>query len=705
MNVDPEELLEALDPDQRRVARQVGGPLAVLAGAGTGKTRAITYRVAYGAAVGAFDPQSVLALTFTTRAAAEMRQRLRDLGVPGAQARTFHSAALRQLRFFWPQTIGGDLPALVEHKASLVASAASRLGIKVDRTAVRDLASEVEWAKVSMVDAASYAQVARASGRPAPAGLEFDQFARLMGAYEEAKSDRGVIDFEDVLLVMSGIMREREDVARKVRSQYRNFVVDEYQDVSALQQDLLDQWMGERHDVCVVGDVAQTIYSFAGATPRYLTGFRERHPGANVVELNRDYRSTPQVVAVANQVMAHARTPGAPRAGVPTGAVHLVSQREMGPAVSFHAFDSDQAEARAVAARVAQLVEDGEKLQSMAVLYRTNSQSEVLEEAFTQAGVSVVVRGGTRFFERDEIRRTLLLLRRMAVAEASGVAESDGAGERDLLAQVQDAAQAAGWSPTPPPGQGALRERWDNLNALVSLAGERTGLDLPHFVAELDERVQAQVAPALAGVTLSTLHAAKGLEWETVFLVGVVEGLLPISMAQTPEAREEERRLLYVGVTRACTRLEISWARGRGEGRGHSSRRRSHFLDGIWPEETADHRRSSQRPPSARARSKQAAEEFGQTQSAEVVDLFERLRTWRTSVARGLGKPPYTVLTDQALRDVALSSPHTLRQVRAIRGIGDVKLELYGAAILAVVRGEAPPETAGAPSPGTEDVG
>lgn len=686
-NVDPDELLEALDPDQRRVARQVSGPLAVLAGAGTGKTRAITYRVAYGAAVGAFDPQSVLALTFTTRAAAEMRQRLRDLGVPGAQARTFHSAALRQLRFFWPQTIGGDLPSLVEHKASLVASAASRLGIRVDRTAVRDLASEVEWAKVSMVDAHRYAQVARSTGRAAPAGLEFDQFARLIDAYEEAKSDRGVIDFEDVLLVMSGILREREDIARQVRSQYRNFVVDEYQDVSALQQDLLDQWTGDRHDVCVVGDVAQTIYSFAGATPRYLTDFRTRHPGANVVELNRDYRSTPQVVAVANQVMAHAKTPGAGRPGAPAGAVHLVSQRGMGPGVAFHTFDSDHAEADAVAARVAELVGDGEKLQSMAVLYRTNSQSEVLEEAFTRAGLSVVVRGGTRFFERDEIRRTLLLLRRMALAEESGVDGEDGG---DLLGQVQDAAQAAGWTPTPPPGQGALRERWDNLNALVSLAGERPGLDLRRFVAELDERVQAQAAPAIAGVTLSTLHAAKGLEWDTVFLVGVAEGLLPISMAQTPEAREEERRLLYVGVTRARTRLEISWARARGEGRGHSSRRRSHFLDGIWPEEPAQDRRSPRRPTSARARSREAAEEFEQTQPPEVVDLFGRLRTWRTRVARSAGKPPYTVLTDQALRDVAMSAPRTLRQVRAIRGIGDVKLDLYGAALLAVVRGEDP---------------
>lgn len=699
-NSDPEELLEALDPDQRRVAQQVGGPLAVLAGAGTGKTRAITYRVAHGAAVGAFDPQSVLALTFTTRAAAEMRQRLRDLGVPGAQARTFHSAALRQLRFFWPQTIGGTLPGLVEHKASLVAAAASRLGIRVDRTAVRDLASEIEWAKVSMVDKEHYAHTARSQGRGAPAGLELDQFSRLMDAYEVAKSERGVIDFEDVLLVMSGIMREREDVARQVRSQYRNFVVDEYQDVSALQQDLLDQWTGGRHDVCVVGDVAQTIYSFAGATPRYLTGFRERHPGANVVELNRDYRSTPQVVAVANQVMARAQAPSG-GGEAPMGAVHLVSQRGMGPGVSFHTFDSDHEEARAVAARVAQLVADGEKLQSMAVLYRTNSQSEALEQAFTEAGLSVVVRGGTRFFDRDEIRRTLLLLRRMALAEPVGEEPEDAGADRveNLVDRVREAAREAGWGPEPPPGQGALRERWDNLNALVELAGERPALGLREFVADLDERVQAQAAPAIAGVTLSTLHAAKGLEWETVFLVGVAEGLLPISMAQTPSAREEERRLLYVGVTRARTRLEISWARARGEGRGRGSRTRSHFLDGIWPEEASSPRRTGRgnTPTSARGRARESAREFEESQPPEVLDLFGRLRQWRTGVAQSLGRPPYTVFTDQVLRDIAVSRPRTLKQLRAIRGIGDVKLDLYGVVVLALVRGEdveAPVDTA-----------
>lgn len=732
---DPEELLDALDPDQRRVALQVTGPLAVLAGAGTGKTRAITYRIAYGAAVGAFDPSTVLAVTFTSRAAAEMRERLRTLGVSHAQARTFHSAALRQLSFFWPGVVGGHLPGLVEHKASLVAAAAARTGIRADRTAVRDLASEIEWAKVSMVDASRYAQRVRAERRDPPAGLDADDFARLLDAYEGAKQDRDAIDFEDVLLLMCGILKDREDVARKVRSQYRNFVVDEYQDVSVLQQHLLDLWVGDRHDVCVVGDVAQTIYSFAGASPRNLIHFRDRHPGANIVELNRDYRSTPQVVAVANQVLGRVVGPDgrrggpAPVGGGPAmeGAVHLVSQRPMGAGVAFRTYPDDVAEAAGVAARVKELVAEDIPLHSIAVLYRTNSQSEALEQAFTDAGVAFVVRGGARFFDRDEVRRAMLMLRRAALdqeqasgasgagwASAAGVSGSGSAGNRDgaedggadgdgsedlgadgasagpaLVDLVQDAVAAAGWTPEPPSGTGALRERWDNLNALVELARESEGRDLPTFVAELQERALAQAAPAIAGVTFSTLHAAKGLEWDAVFLIGVSEGLLPISMAQTPAAREEERRLLYVGVTRARDRLELSWARARGEGRGRASRSRSHFLDGIWPEETPAERRA--RPAAAaspRHRARAAAQEFEEENTPEVVELFERLRRWRTDVAHAVSKPAYTVLPDRTLRDVAIARPRTLRQLGVIRGIGATKLDRYGPQVLAVVRGE-----------------
>ncbi|RYJ00319.1 MAG: ATP-dependent helicase, partial [Actinomycetales bacterium] len=302
----PDDLLDALDPEQRAVATALRGPVCVLAGAGTGKTRAVTHRIAYGIRSGVFRPDHVLAVTFTARAAGEMRTRLRELGASGVQARTFHAAALRQLGYFWPKVVGGAAPRLVEAKAQLVAEAARRVGLPGDRTAVRDLASELEWAKVSLVAPDDYAKAVGVLDRAVPGGHDASALARLMTSYEQVKDERGVIDFEDVLLLLAAMLAERKDVAATVRDQYRHFVVDEYQDVSPLQQYLLDQWLGGRHELCVVGDPSQTIYSFAGATPHHLMSFTRAHPGAQVVRLVRDYRSTPQVVELANRVIAAA---------------------------------------------------------------------------------------------------------------------------------------------------------------------------------------------------------------------------------------------------------------------------------------------------------------------------------------------------------------------------------------------------------------
>ena len=299
-------VLTALDPEQREVAATPTGPMCVLAGAGTGKTRAITHRIAYGVHSGAYVPQRVLAVTFTARAAGEMRTRLRELGVGGVPARTFHAAALRQLHFFWPQAVGGAAPEVLASKAPVVAESVSRLRMQFDRTAIRDLAAEIEWGKVSLLTPASYAAGARRAGREAP-GIDHIAMARVWESYEERKTERGVIDFEDVLLLMAGILDERMDIARTVRDQYRHFVVDEYQDVNALQQRLLDLWLGGRDELCVVGDPAQTIYTFTGATPEHLLTFRTRYPQARLVRLVRNYRSTPQILRLANLVVSPAR--------------------------------------------------------------------------------------------------------------------------------------------------------------------------------------------------------------------------------------------------------------------------------------------------------------------------------------------------------------------------------------------------------------
>ena len=663
--MNPEELLNALDPDQRAVATQVAGPLAVLAGAGTGKTRAITYRIAYGAAVGAFDPSNVLAVTFTQRAAFEMRHRLAQLGVPKAQARTFHSAALRQLRHFWPTVVGGPLPDVIPHKASLVAASAARLGITIDRTNVRDIAAEVEWAKVSMVDAAHYASRVARLRRDVPAGLDAGDMARLLDVYEDAKNERGVIDFEDILIYLCGMLQERADVASIVRKQYRSFVVDEFQDVNLLQARLLDLWLGGRHDVCVVGDVAQTIYSFTGASPDYLTGFGRKHPGARIVELTRDYRSTPQIVTLANDVLA--------RSSQREGTVRLSSQRDGGAQVTYRTYDDNRAEAEGVAASIADLIDAGMAPHSIAVLMRTNGQSQAFEEALGARGIPVAVAGGKPFFARDDVRTAISRLR---AAAAAGTDEGS-AGEivRDVLSGV-------GWAPEAPSGQ-AGSERWSNMNAIVGWADDSQAQTLSAFVAELDERVAYQVEPDKAGVELATIHAAKGLEWDAVFLVGIAEGLLPISYAKTAAAREEERRLLYVAITRARDLLTLSWARSRGaDGRG--KRKRSRLLDGIWPEEA----RVGAPKKKARASMRALNQAFEEEASPQAIELFGRLKAWRLEVSRQAGVPPFAVFTDQTLRDIAQAMPKNTTQLRVIRGIGDVKVQRFAAPVLALVRGE-----------------
>jgi DNA helicase-2/ATP-dependent DNA helicase PcrA len=653
-------LLEALDPDQREVALALVGPVCVLAGAGTGKTRAITHRIAYGVRTGTYSARSVLAVTFTARAAGEMRSRLRELGVSGVQAKTFHSAALRQLGYFWPRVVGGAPPRILEHKAPAVAEAAGRLGLEVDRLAVRDLASEIEWSKVSLVPADDYVRAASATSRPSPAGFDRATVARLVTAYEEVKDARGVVDFEDVLVMLGHMLESRRDVAEEVRSQYRHFVVDEYQDVSPAQQYLLDQWLGGREELCVVGDPSQTIYSFTGATPHHLLTFAQKHPGARVIRLVRDYRSTPQVVDLANRLLAsRGRRRGSE--------LELVAQRPSGPPPGFTVYDDDEAEAAAVAARIGRLIAAGTPASGIAVLYRTNAQSEAFEQALADAGIGYLVRGGERFFARKEVRGALVLLR--------GAARSMG--DVPLGEAVRDVLAGAGWSPEPPAARGAVRERWDSLQAIVGLADDLArdpAATVVTLVAELDERASAQHAPAVDGVTLASLHAAKGLEWDAVFLVGLSEGLVPISLAETDAAVAEERRLLYVGITRAREHLELSYARARAPG-GRAGRRRTRFLDGIWPDVDAPARR---RAGSVR---RQSVVLTGDHDPA----LLEALREWRSRVASDVGRPGYTILVDAALAGIAELRPRSIAELARVKGIGPAKIDRYGPALLEVV--------------------
>jgi DNA helicase-2/ATP-dependent DNA helicase PcrA len=651
-----ESLLEGLDPEQREAATRLTGPVCVLAGAGTGKTRAITHRIAYGVAAGVYNPASVLAVTFTTRAAGELRERLRLLGARGVQARTFHAAALRQLTYFLRTEFNRPAPRLVELKAPLVAQAAARLGIEVDRAAVRDLAAEIEWSKVQLWTADDYQKLAAQAGRGQPAGLDQIAVARLIRVYEQVLGEAEAMDFEDVLLAMAGLMDESPAVARQVRSQYRHFVVDEFQDVSPLQHRLLDLWLGERRELCVVGDPAQTIYSFAGASSRFLTEFQRRFPDAAVVKLVRDYRSTPQVVSLANSVLRRAGQLG----------VELVSQRESGPAVTFRSFADDAAEAAGVAAQISELVQAGVGADQVAILYRTNGQSEPLENALASAAIPYQVRGGERFFARREVRQALALLRAQAKVEAG----------EPVLAQVENALGSLGWSGDPPSERGAVRARWESLDALANLARGLVDAgvdDLQQVVESILGRADAGHAPAGAGVTLASLHSAKGLEWEAVFLVGVADGLVPISLADRPQDVAEERRLLYVGITRAKRHLQLSYAKARTVG-GNANRRHSQFLNGLWP--TAEQSAKKARGLAVPAKEDLTADERG---------LFEQLWAWRLEIARAEGRTAFTVFTDLTLLAVASRRPRDRKALAAIPGIGPVKIELYGRDLLNVV--------------------
>lgn len=660
-NTGADGILAGLDPEQSEAAQAVRGPVCILAGAGTGKTRAITHRIAYAVATGAVPPEAVLAVTFTARAAGELRTRLRALGANGVQARTFHAAALRQLSYFAPQILGGPMPEVAGNPIRWVSQAANRLRLRTDKTELRDLASEIDWAKSSLVSPGEYVTAAARVNRGI--SLTPAKVAEVYAGYEEAKRRNDEIDFSDLLLIMAGALEELPDVARVVRAQYRYFVIDEYQDVSPVQQRLLDAWVGDRRDLCVVGDANQTIYSFAGAKPSYLLEFADRYPDATVVRLERDYRSTPQIVELANSLMSGAQQRGA-------GHLRLIGQRPDGPKPTFAEHDDEVAEAAAVASTAKRLIAEGTPAAEIAILFRINAQSEVYEQALTDAGISYVLRGGERFFERAEVRQALVLLR--------GAARADD-GSVPLPQSVAEVLSSVGWNLEHPPPGGAARERWESLAALVNLA-EQFVTELPEarldeFNADLEQRAASQHAPTVQGVTLASLHSAKGLEWDAVFLVGVTDQTIPIQHATTQEQLAEERRLFYVGITRARQRLMLSWALARNPGQARR-RKPSRFLDGLRPGAGT---RQAGIPKRAKV-----------VPQSEDAAAFGRLRTWRKKQAEAQGVPAYVVFSDATLVAIANRAPSDDTELAQVPGVGPTKLERYAEPVLAVLAGQDP---------------
>jgi ATP-dependent DNA helicase UvrD/PcrA len=687
--VHPKFLTHDLNPAQREAVETTVGPLCILAGAGTGKTRVISRRVAYAIATGAVHPGHVLVVTFTDKAANEMRERLAALGFPGVQAQTFHAAAFRQLRYFWGRLSDARLPEVLASKAPLLGPLQRSLPGGYKFTAVKDLADELEWAKARRLDPSTYQATVEAMGRTPP--IPGDLFAGLFRRYERAKERAGRIDFEDMLVRMLEGFETREDVAEEFRGQYRWFSVDEYQDTNPLQQALLDAWLGERRDLAVVGDEDQTIYTFTGATSEYLTSFARRFPEGRVVRLEDNYRSSPEVLALANRLLA--ATPGRG----PDRGKRLVATRPSGPEPTVAAFENAEREVRAVVAEVGRLARAGVDTDEVAVLVRTNAQIPPFEEALAAAGIRYQVRGEL-FFRRTEVLRAVGVLRsRSARAAGGGLVdaleaiwferfgfrrdeEPDGEEARQRhaslvtllgLAERLEGSGAGG----PAGGEASTAGSGADPTPTDQAAGAVAGMAM--FLEEVGRRAAQEAEGTGGGVNLLTYHRAKGLEFDAVLLPALEEGLLPIRQATTPEEVAEERRLLYVGLTRARVHLWLSWAARRAGSSGREQPRKpSRFLDDLVP------------PGGSRVRPRAVATGMTRTGRASLRaegPLAEQLRAWRRKRAEADGVPAYVVFNDRTLAALTERRPRSRGELLAVEGIGPSKLDRYGDELLALL--------------------
>jgi DNA helicase-2/ATP-dependent DNA helicase PcrA len=613
---------EGLNPEQRRAVEAVRGPVCILAGAGSGKTTTITRRVAHQVASGAFAPGEILAVTFTDKAATAMRSRLAALGATGVPARTFHAAALAQLRYFRGEELGELLPS----KAPMLLPIARSLPGAYRFRPLADLATEIEWAKNRRLTPATYRRELGEHEPPIPDDL----MERVFRTYEERKADRGLLDFEDLLELAIRMYDEDPAALAGFRERYRAFTVDEYQDVNLLQQSLLERWLGERDDLCVVGDDYQSIYSFTGATPEYLLAMPRRFRSALVVRLEENYRSTPEILAVANRLV--------PELGGSEKVLRAV--RPAGPEPLAMVQPDRLTEAEFVVGQVRRLAGEGVPYEEMAVLYRLNARSEDFEEAFTLAGIPFQVRGAA-FIRRPAAQRTLRLLRGRSDASAVGA--------------VTEVVRRQGWIANPPSGLGEEElTRQADLGRLLALAEALpAGSSVADFLRDLEQRFGAESEGR--GVNLLTYHRAKGLEWEAVFLPRLEEKELPYGKARGEERLAEERRLFYVGITRAKRWLTITWTAGA---------KPSRFLRELGVVGAASPVRA-EKPPST--------------------PEFEALRRWRAERAKADDVPAFVVFHDTTLHEIAAVRPQTREELSAISGVGPTKLDRYADDLLAAL--------------------
>jgi DNA helicase-2/ATP-dependent DNA helicase PcrA len=687
-------LLDGLNDAQTAAVTSSATPLCILAGAGSGKTRVLTRRIAWRAATDSLDPRHVLALTFTRKAAGELTQRLRQLGLQDQLAAgTFHGVAYAQLRGRWAER-GIEPPTLLDRKVGFVARLLPSSRAQVP---AMDVVAEIEWAKARLVAPDRYAEEAERAGRRPP--MSGDEVARVYARYEEQRRRSRLVDFDDLLRVCARDLAADPDFAAAQRWRFQHVFVDEFQDVNPLQQSLLDAWLGDRLDLCVVGDPNQAIYAWNGADARLLRLFAKRYPTAEVVRLTVNYRSSPQVLAVANAVLASGGR-GVDRDGV------LLATRPEGPIPTVTGVDDDRSEARRVARAVRDGRAPGTPWSAQAVLVRTNAQVALLEEALHDAGIPFRVRGGSALLDQPEVKVALRTVQRHQ-------------GElRDALTDLESAAA----EPDAADGDKA-EERRANLAALVRMGHDYLAVEpapsVPGFLVWLRATTRAD-QPDRQGdaVENATFHAAKGLEWPVVHVAGVEQGLVPIGHARTSDALSEELRLFYVALTRAERELHITWAAQRTYGSRAMNRERSPYLDTVLaaaaalregtdpveigrgvalpppspaPAGRERPRRSRTRPDLPRAQGAPAPSDLDD----EGRELLDALKAWRTAKARAAAMPPYVICNDRTLVEIASRRPRTATALRAVHGLGEVKVTRFGDELLELVGAHAPPSGAG----------
>ena len=715
-SVDPERLLDGLNDPQRRAVTSPVVPMCILAGAGSGKTRVLTRRIAHRAVTDAHDPQRVLALTFTRKAAGELRNRLRQLGLRDTVAAgTFHSVAYAQLRARWADRNIAP-PTLLDRKAGFVARLLPRgLRTTSGRDVVPlDIVSEIEWAKARRVTPEQYPSAAKAASRTPP--IDARQLSSIFERYEADKRAKRMVDFDDLLSLCVRDLGRDEAFAAAQRWRFRHFFVDEYQDVNPLQQALLDAWLGDRTDLCVVGDSNQAIYAWNGADARYLTEFTERWGSGEVVSLTDNYRSSPQVLAVANAVLAGGT---AARRASQRGEtfVALRAHRGDGPLPTITPCADDTAEARAIARAVRDRHAPGTSWSSQAILVRTNAQTAVIEAALAEARIPFRVRGGGALLDQPEVKAAVAELRAssstfaVALTDLVTAAGRGRGGERPTDGEPPPAEERLAAGERTATGE-AVDDRQANIEALVRMGTDYAAIDpnpsVPGFLAWLTQAARADQPDQFGdAVDITTFHAAKGLEWPVVHLAGVEQGLVPIGHAQTPAQQAEERRLFYVAVTRAERELAITWARERTFGTKTYSRERSLYLTHVdaaleaaragevpadWAVHVTDERRrSAARTGASGAGRRRAARVDGRVAGGlsrlDDADetLLDALKGWRATVARGASVAPHVVFHDTTLETIARARPRSSDDLLALGGVGPVKATRYGEQILAVV--------------------